>query len=476
MTARHGQADRIAMAVLILSVVIAAALVLLLPPVIQDEGYHDFCATASCCGVPHAELVLTNIPFLIVGALALFRLCSGKGASLNRAERAAWIIAACGVTLTAFGSAWYHASPDTNRLFWDRLPMTIAFAGLVAAVIGERMGPRACAVSLGVLLLADPASVLWWRHDGNLIPYAVAQFLPMLVLPLLIAVTPRRHTGLLAWISCFALYALAKAFELLDDPLGHALLLSGHGWKHLFAAAATAVLFQHALRRRELPPLPSCAGALITRTLKRDLFGVISMAQLGTERVVLRSVRCARWWARPLASALLLREETALAALPAECGDLVPRLRARSRGEHARAELPGQPLQECGASLEAFREARLLLRTLRRHGITHNDTHKPPNWIVLPDGRLGLIDFQLASVHAAQGWLPRLQAREDLRHLLKLQERWHRNSVAPRGRALLARKAWSTRLWHASGKKLYNFVTRRVLGWSDGEGRGSRHS
>ena len=30
--------------------------------------------------------------------------------------------------LTAVGSSYYHLAPDNERLFWDRLPMTIAFS------------------------------------------------------------------------------------------------------------------------------------------------------------------------------------------------------------------------------------------------------------------------------------------------------------------------------------------------------------
>ena len=458
---------------------VACVLLLLwLPAVPQDPAYHRFHATASCCGLPHAELVLTNLPFLWVGIAALLALFHAPNLGFTRAEMLPWYVAAIGIVATAFGSSWYHADPCTERLFWDRLPMTIAFAGLGAAAVGERLGPKGAGCTLAALLLLEPATVLWWRHTeaqgaGNLVPYGLAQFLPLIMLPLLMALTPRRSTGLLAWVCAFLLYALAKALEQLDANLGHTLLLSGHGWKHLAAAGACAVLMQHALRRRFLPPVPDCSAIIPTHTLKFDLFGQIAFARQGSECVVLRDVRSAVWWARPLASALLLREETALVALAGEPCGLVPRLVARDSGRLARSHLAGLPLHEASApTVAAFREARALLRCMRQRGITHNDTHKAPNWIVLPDGRLALIDLQLSSVHHRRGALARLQAREDLRHLLKLQERWHSGSVPPRGRRLLAQKAWTTRLWLASVKPLYNFVTRRLLHWRDAEGRG----
>ena len=50
-----------------------------------------------------------------------------------------------GLVLTAFGSSYYHLAPDKARLVWDRLPMTVEFMPLVAAVIAERISvPREC--------------------------------------------------------------------------------------------------------------------------------------------------------------------------------------------------------------------------------------------------------------------------------------------------------------------------------------------
>jgi hypothetical protein len=47
-----------------------------------------------------------------------------------------------GLQLTAFGSSYYHLSPNNSRLVWDRLPMTIAFMSMVAAIIAERISLR----------------------------------------------------------------------------------------------------------------------------------------------------------------------------------------------------------------------------------------------------------------------------------------------------------------------------------------------
>jgi hypothetical protein len=39
----------------------------------------------------------------------------------------------------AIGSSYFHLQPDTDRLFWDRLPMTLAFMGITTAIIRDRI-------------------------------------------------------------------------------------------------------------------------------------------------------------------------------------------------------------------------------------------------------------------------------------------------------------------------------------------------
>ncbi len=39
---------------------------------------------------------------------------------------------------------------------------------------------------------------------------------------------------------------------------------------------------------------------------------------------------------------------------------------------------------------------------------------------------------------------------------------------------MLAQKALPSRIWMATGKQVYNFVTRRLMNWSDGEGTEDR--
>ena len=127
----------------------------------------------------------------------------------------------------------------------------------------------------------------------------------------------------------------------------------------------------------------------------------------------------------------------------------------------------GTPLQLAKPSDAAFyRDAKRLLRQMRRRGVTHNDIAKPQNWLMTPEGRAAVIDFQLASVHRRRGALFRTMAREDLRHLLKQKRAYAPDLLTRSEHAMLNRKALPARIWMATAKPLYNYVTRRLLNLS----------
>jgi serine/threonine protein kinase len=121
-----------------------------------------------------------------------------------------------------------------------------------------------------------------------------------------------------------------------------------------------------------------------------------------------------------------------------------------------------------------YREALRLLRRLHAAGVVHNDLAKEPNWLVAPDGAPALIDFQLASRPRRRGRRFRALAYDDLRHLLKHKRTYCPEALTARERAILARRSCPAAAWMRTGKPVYLFVTRRVLGWSDREGAGDR--
>jgi AMP-binding enzyme C-terminal domain len=68
----------------------------------------------------------------------------------------------------------------------------------------------------------------------------------------------------------------------------------------------------------------------------------------------------------------------------------------------------------------------------------------------------------------------RIAAYEDLRHLLKHKRRYAPGAITAAERRVLARKSLFTRIWMATGKRVYYWVTRDILRFTDREGGGPR--
>lgn len=237
--------------------VVAACVV---PPIPQDPAYHRFADTRPIGGVPNAWAVLSNLPFVLVG-LAGFRqvLAAPAGASapfVESRERWPYALFFAGVALTGVGSAYYHWAPDNARLVWDRLPMTIGFMALLAAIVAERVSATAGLALLLPLLLAGAGSVAYWhagelRGAGDLRPYALVQFAPGVLIALMLWLFPARYTHGGYLVGVIVIYGAAKLVEVLDVPIfsmGH--LLSGHTLKHLTAALAAWWLLRGLAIRR----------------------------------------------------------------------------------------------------------------------------------------------------------------------------------------------------------------------------------
>jgi Ceramidase len=187
--------------------------------------------------------VVSNIPFIVVGALGLVQF----------RDDAAMVVLFLGFFLTGIGSAYYHWDPNDGTLFWDRLPMTISFAAIFALVVKERVGARVGAVLLWPMLVIGIASLLLWVWTDDLRLYFWAQFFPGVALLALFLLYPAKSSHGYYWIIAAALYALAKVFEFTDDAIysfGH--VLSGHTLKHLAAATACFVVLRYLQIRRPI--------------------------------------------------------------------------------------------------------------------------------------------------------------------------------------------------------------------------------
>lgn len=223
-------------------------------PILQDRGYHVFADARTCLGIANFGNVASNALFLlagIVGALHAWRSRDGAWRS--------WLVFFAGVTLVFAGSAYYHAAPGDGTLVWDRLPMTVAFMGLFAALVSEHLGARLEMRLLAVALAIGIFSVFWWQYSGDLRIYIWVQGTPLLAIPWVIAAFPGRYTHRHYLLYGVGLYALAKVAELLDHPIYAATgaAISGHSLKHLLAAVAVLCVWRMLQRRQSLTPVAS---------------------------------------------------------------------------------------------------------------------------------------------------------------------------------------------------------------------------
>lgn len=232
-----------------------AAVFLFTSAVPQDPAYHNFSDTRLLLGVPNFWNVFSNLPFLVVGAAGLVLVRRNADKVCVSTTEMAYYVFFIGILLTAFGSSYYHLAPGNETLVWDRLPMTIGFAGLVTIIVAEFVSARAARMLLVPLLVIGFASVEYWswtesRGVGDLRPYAIVQFLPMLMIPVIL-LTYKPVIGearYFWWMLVF--YLLAKVLEFFDaDVFAFGYLISGHSLKHV-AAAMTPVVFLYALTMR----------------------------------------------------------------------------------------------------------------------------------------------------------------------------------------------------------------------------------
>jgi len=232
--------------------VISLGGLLLLPPISQDQTYHQFADQRTLFGIPNFWNVVSNLPFLAVGAAGLRRF----------RQDPATVVFFLGVFLTGIGSSYYHWDPNDSTLFWDRLPMTLSFAAILALVVAERVSSRAGDILLWPALAVGVFSLLLWRWTDDLRLYFWVQFFPALAVISLFLVCPPKYTGTQYWIGAGALYALAKLFEFTDKPVYSAGgLLSGHTLKHLAAAASCFAILRYFQIRQPVAAFGAGEGA-----------------------------------------------------------------------------------------------------------------------------------------------------------------------------------------------------------------------
>lgn len=206
----------------------------------QDVGYHQFADSREIAGINSFLNVVSNLSFLLVG---LFGLRRHPRLAVSESETG-YLVLCIGVFLVGLGSAYYHLAPSNSSLLWDRLPMTAAFMALLSILLGERVTSGYKNASLWLLVAFGVSAALYWswtesQGHGDLRPYVLAQFLPILLMPLILLLFPEKYLRSSLLLCAFGLYFLAKACEHFDrDIYEMTKFVSGHTLKHLVAAIA----------------------------------------------------------------------------------------------------------------------------------------------------------------------------------------------------------------------------------------------
>lgn len=235
----------------------AIAALLVHGPIPQFDNYHDFADQSPLLGIPNGLDVLSNVGFAMVAVWGFVRLWPQRR---SPALANAWpgiallLFALIG---TAAGSSVYHLAPDNLVLVWDRLPIALACAGLLAAVPASLRPEANGATRTWLLAVAAIASVGWWgftEHNGvgDLRPYLLIQLLPLVLIPIWQAAYQAPRDERLLFALAIGLYVMAKFAELGD----HAILeatgwISGHTLKHILATGAAAVIVGVFVRRAQ---------------------------------------------------------------------------------------------------------------------------------------------------------------------------------------------------------------------------------
>jgi len=234
---------------MILSTVIAVSVFLFIPAIPQDIGSHNFADQRKFVEIPHFLNVVTNLPFLVIGFIgARLVACNHFRGGLPQL-RMGYALFFIGIFLTGLGSVYYHLNPNNDTLVWDRLPMAVSFMAFFSIIIGENIAIDTGNRLLFPLVLAGMFSVVYWywgelHGEGDLRFYGLIQFMPMLLIPVILIVgRPQFVNNGYCW-GLLGAYAAAKLSEYGDHAFyRNSLLLSGHSLKHLIAAAGVWFFF-----------------------------------------------------------------------------------------------------------------------------------------------------------------------------------------------------------------------------------------
>ena len=240
---------------LLLSSVITILVVILAPPVSQEHEYHNFADQRKILGIPHFWNVVTNLPFLVFGITGFFKIQKKDLTGVLPNLLRAYLTFFLGLVLTGLASGYYHLYPSNSTLVGDRIAITCTFMSFFVLIFGESISPKTASRLLVPLLFLGLSSVVYWNITeklgaGDLRFYALVQFLPMLLIPLMLLFYGSFLSGRRWILAIILVYGAAKILEMYDHQIYELIGFSGHSLKHLIASFG-AYLFLKGLQVRK---------------------------------------------------------------------------------------------------------------------------------------------------------------------------------------------------------------------------------
>jgi hypothetical protein len=220
---------------------IAVIGITLLPPIPQQQEYHDFADQRSFLGIPNLMDVISNLPFLAIG---LWGLGIIKFSKRQDSSKAIVFTVFLGFCLLLFGSGIYHWNPSNLSLALDRLAMAIIFMSFFALIIHDYLGANVGRFLLVWLVLLGILSIFWWYGSevsgtGDLRMYILVQYYPVVAIPLLMVLFNSQFNYNREIFFIYLFFILAKIAEDMDEAIFiRTGIISGHTIKHLFMAVS----------------------------------------------------------------------------------------------------------------------------------------------------------------------------------------------------------------------------------------------
>jgi len=233
--------------VLLILLLSSLAFFLNLEPIMQSSQYHLFADSRQYTFIPNFFDVVTNIPFLLIGGYGFYYCRQSKQSSIGNT----WMMMFLGIGLVSLGSAYYHWQPSYDALFWDRLPMTLAFMSLFVAILSEYLTERIVSLLLPTVIFGV-GSVIYWYFSNDLRLYFWVQFAPLLTISIVMLLFKSRYSHQWLLLAALAFYLLAKVTEFYDVRVYQWTYetLSGHSIKHLLASASCYCILLMLKRRK----------------------------------------------------------------------------------------------------------------------------------------------------------------------------------------------------------------------------------